>query len=163
MKKPKRKPAPKYRYTLTDEMFASPVDPLPKAWQTTQLTNMWDGLAQMETGCTPAREDWGIVSDAVNLLEQLVMMGEVEDSQGLLPDAITAMAEAGQRNLKGGAIRLSGPGIQAVRGVLEDYAAVIEVLPARTMIRCHRLTERRIRDILEKRHKLPHDVEVMAL
>ena len=96
-------------------------------------------------------------SDAVNLLETLVLQGEIEDSQGLLPDAIAALAEAGERSLNGQPLRLSGPGIQAVRGVLEDYAEVIAVLPARTMIRCHRLTERRIRGILESR-KQSHDI-----
>ena len=158
----KRKLQPVYRYTVVDEMFASPTQPLPEAWQRTQLTSMWDGLAQLETSAAPGREDWAVVSDAVNLLEQLVIMGEVEDAQGLLPDAITALAQAGQRNLKGMPLRLSGQGMQAVRAVLEDYSAVIAVLPARTMIRCHRLTERRIREILHGR-KAAHDVCVVSI
>ena len=58
-------------------------------------------------------------------------------------------------------LRLSGPGMQAVRAVLEDYRDVIEALSARTMIRAHRLTEKRLHDILEGR-RLPHDVEVIS-
>ena len=72
------------------------------------------------------------------------------------------MAKAGQRNLAGGVIRLDGPGIQAVRAVLRDYAELIEVLSARTMVRCHRLTEKRIHDILQGRLR-PHDVEITRL
>lgn len=159
--KKKRKPRASC-YTLFHELCASPTEPLPESWQRTQLTSMWDGLAQLETGQTPGREDWAVCSDAVNLLETLVLQGEVEDSQGLLNDAVAALAQSGIRHKAGHALRLSGQGMQAVRGVLEDYAAVLAVLPARTMIRCHRLTERRIREILTGR-KLPHDVQVLAI
>jgi len=52
--------------------------------------------------------------------------------------------------------------MQAVRAVLEDYAAVLGALPERTMVQCHRDTEKRLRAILAGR-RLPHDVEVMAI
>ena len=150
------------RYTLFHEMCASPTEPLPEAWQRTQLTSMWDGLAMLETSAAPGCEDWSVCSDCVNLLETLIKQGEVEDTQGLLSDAITALAQAGTRHKAGQTLRLSGPGIQAVRAVLEDYASVMAVLPARVMIRCHRLTEKRIRERLQGK-KLPHDVQVMAV
>jgi hypothetical protein len=103
------------------------------------------------------------VSDAVNLMETLIETMKVcEDTSGLLMDAITAMAMAGKRNNAGGVIRLDGAGIQAVRAILEDYAALLDVLPARTMIRCHRLTEKRLHDLLDGKRK-PHDVEVTLL
>lgn len=123
---------------------------------------MWDGLAQLEKGDAPGKEDWAVCSDAVNLLETLVKQGEVEDNQGLLLDAITALAQAGQRHKAGQALRLSGAGMQAVRAVLEDYAAVISVLPARTMIRCHRLTEKRILEIMRGKRQA-HDVCVVSV
>jgi hypothetical protein len=87
---------------------------------------------------------------------------EITDASGLLPDAVTAMAMAGKRHKAGGNIRLDGAGIQAVRGVLADYSDLLEVLPARTMIKAHRETERRIHEILAGKKK-PHDVEVMEL
>jgi hypothetical protein len=77
-------------------------------------------------------------------------------------DAITALAMAGRRNLAGAAIRLDGAGIQAVRAVLEDYASLLNMLSARTMIRCHRLTEKRLHELLKGKRK-PHDVEVTLL
>lgn len=124
---------------------------------------MYEGLAAMEKAPSPTTDDWRVVSDAVNLMETLIETMKVcEDASGLLIDAITAMAMAGKRNTAGGAIRLDGAGIQAVRAVLEDYAALIDVLPARTMIRCHRLTETRLHEMLEGKRK-PHDVEVTTL
>jgi len=47
-----------------------------------------------------------------------------------------------------------------VRAVLASYAELLDLLPVRTMYRCHRLTEQRIHDILAGR-KRPHDVEIV--
>lgn len=143
-----------------DELQASPTEPLPIEYRRHQLTRMYDGLAAMETAPSPTTDDWRVVSDAVNLMETLIeTMRICEDNSGLLMDAITAMAMAGKRHRAGNAIRLDGAGIQAVRAILEDYAALLDVLPARVMIRCHRLTEKRIYEMLDGKRK-PHDVEV---
>jgi hypothetical protein len=64
--------------------------------------------------------------------------------------------------MAGSVIRLDGAGIQAVRAILEDYAALLDVLPARVMIRCHRLTEKRLHDLMEGKRK-PHDVEITSI
>lgn len=161
--KKKRHPHLVKQYTMIDEMMASPTEPLAAEKRQHQLLRMYQGLASLETSPEPSAEDWRLCSDAVNLMETLVLEMKVcEDTTGLLMDAITALAKAGQRHMAGGAIRLDGAGIQAVRAVLSDYADVLEVLPARTMVRCHRLTEKRIHDILEGR-KRPHDVEITRL
>lgn len=150
-------------YSMLDEMMASPTEPLTQEKRQYQLLRMYEGLRALEIAPEPSTEDWRVVSDAVNLMETLILEMKIcEDTSGLLMDAITAMAKAGQRNLAGGAIRLDGPGIQAVRAVLRDYAELIEVLPARTMVRCHRLTEKRILDILHGKLR-PHDVEITRL
>lgn len=120
-------------HTLLDELSASPVNPIGDKDRISQLTRMWDSLASIETQPNPTTDDWRILSDAVNLIETLVTMGEVQDDSGLLMDAVT-----------------------------EDYSYVLERLPARTMIRCHRATEKRITDILTGKKK-PHDVEVLSL
>jgi mRNA-degrading endonuclease YafQ of YafQ-DinJ toxin-antitoxin module len=160
----KKRPAQRAKhYTIMDELMASPTEPLPLEYRTHQLTRMYEGLAAMEKGASPTTDDWRVVSDAVNLMETLIEAMKVcEDTSGLLMDAITALAMAGRRNLAGGAIRLDGAGIHAVRAILEDYAALLDVLPARTMIRCHRLTEKRLHDLLDGKRK-PHDVEITAI
>jgi len=143
--------------------MASPTEPLPVEYRRHQLTRMYEGLVAMEQAPSPTTDDWRVVSDAVNLMETLIETMQVcEDSSGLLMDAITTMAHAGRRNLTGAAIRLDGAGIQAVRAVLEDYAALLDVLPARAMIRCHRLTEKRLHELLDGKCK-PHDVEITAI
>lgn len=163
--------APK-TYTLFDEMAASPSAPLPNKSRMHQLTVMWQGLAAMEVGVNPNNNDWRVVSDAVNLMETFVNNGpwpdctgapnDIPDPNGLLQDAVRAMAMAGKRKLAGGALRLDGPGIQAVRAVLEDYADLLDALPHRAVVRCHRMTERRMLKIMHGVRQ-SHDVEVMAL
>lgn len=160
MKKRKHHAAP--HYSLLDVMTASPIQPLQQSTRTSQLLRMWDGLAQLETAENPAPDNWRVCADAVNLLETLVEMGEVQDSSGLLVNAVTAMGEAGERAMNGGVIRLSGLGIQAIRAVLEDYAEVLGLLPARIMILAHRKTEKRIREIYQGKGRA-HDVQVVSV
>lgn len=153
---------PHRTYTVLQELLASPIYPMPADARRHQLTVMWSGLASIESGDHPQINDWRACSDAVNLMETLITQGVVEDAQGLLPDAVAALAKAGTRARAGHPLRLDGAGIQAVRAVLEDYADVLEVLPHRTMVRCHRDTEKRIQEILAGRGKA-HDVTVMAI
>jgi len=149
-------------YSVLTELFASPTAPMPAASRLHQLTRMWQGLVAMETATKPTTDDWRVVSDAVNLMETLAELGYVRDTDGLLLDAIAAMAMAGKRHTAGQNLRLDGQGIQAIRGVLEDYAQALEQLSHRTMVQCHRLTEKRIREILNGR-KRAHDIEVVDL
>jgi uncharacterized protein YyaL (SSP411 family) len=158
----KRKPVVIYTYTALDILLASPTEPTPIDKRTHQLSRMWQGLAALETAPEPSTDDWRVCSDAVNLLETLVDMRVCEDSSGLLMDAVTAMAQTGQRHMRGQTLRLSGQGMQAVRSVLEDYAEVLAQIPHRTALEAHRRTERRIHEISSGRRK-PHDVEVMKL
>ena len=152
----------KRTYSWVDVMMASPDRPLPDSKRLHQLTVMWQGLRSIEQDPEPTTNDWRVCSDAVNLMETLVVTGHVQDSAGLIADAVAAMAEAGKRHLNGHPIRLTSRGIMAVRAVLEDYATALSTLSARTMIQCHMTTERRIHEMLDGRRK-PHDVEVMDL
>lgn len=150
-----------HTYTLLDVMCASPTEPLPEPKRRHQLTRMYSGLAAIEKSENPTRDDWAVCSDAVNLMETLILYKEVADERGLIMDGITALAQAGRRAVAGGQIRLDGPGIAAMRAVLKDYVAVLEVLPARVIVNCHRQTERRIREILAGKRK-PHDIEIIT-
>lgn len=159
-----KKVAYRPRYSIWDELTASPTEPMPDEKRNHQLTRMYGGLHALEQADSPSTDDWRTVSDAVNLVETLVLEMKIcEDTDGLLDDAIKALADAGRRHMKSGAnIRLDATGIQAVRSVLEDYAELLSTLPERTMVRCHRLTEKRLREILDGK-KNPHDVEVVDL
>ena len=171
----KHKPAqPVYvmRYTLLDEMLASATQPTPAAQAARQITAMRDGFWRILHAPTPGTDDWRLCSDAVNLVETFVTrktwLGcdgqpvDIEDTSGLLADAVQAMAMACARHRKGAAIRLDAAGIVAVRAVLDDYERILATLPARALIACHRATEKRIHEILRGKRR-PHDVEVVAL
>lgn len=149
-------------YTHWHELLANPTEPMPEAKRTRHLTRIYSGLAAIETATAPSTDDWRVCSDAVNLMESLIEMGVCQDETGLLDDAIAGLAGAGRRHRAGLPIRLDGPGIQAVRAVVEDYAAALEALPERTVIAAHRRTERRLQDILAGRRRST-DVEVMGL
>ena len=144
---------------MLDAMLASPTEPMSEKQRRHQLTRMWEGLIAMETSPEPTRDDWAVCSDAVNLMETLIELGHVEDTNNLLFDAMSTLAQAGKRSFDGKPIRLCGVGIQAVRAILEDYAMVLESLPARTMIHCHRVTEKRLHAILAGKPK-PHDIQL---
>lgn len=161
-------------YGMWSELYASTTKPMPVEKRVHQLSRMWQGLNAMERADTPSKDDWRVCSDAVNIMETLITTNDgrwldcdggtvhVQDANGLLMDAITAMALAGKRNLEGKNIRLDAKGLVAVRGVLEDYALILETLPERELVKAHRLTENRIIDMLEGRAK-PHDVEIIDL
>ncbi len=149
-------------YTWLDVLMASPDEPMPIEKRNYQLTRMWDGLAALETAPEPTTDNWRVCSDAVNLMETLVVQGKLQDASGLLTDAVTALALAGRRHLAGHHIRLDAPGMQAVRAVLLDYSEVLATLSHRAMVQCHIATEKRNRAILAGK-KQPHDVEVIDL
>jgi hypothetical protein len=161
--KPRNPFAPR-TYTLVDEITASHIHPMPADFRRHQLTRMWQGLVSLETAPEPSNDDWRVVSDAVNLMETFIREMQIcQDPGNLLNDAVTAMAMAGKRKVdQGKPLRLDGPGIQATRAILEDYRDLLDVLPHRTVVRCHRMTERRIRKVLAG-IKESHDVEVMDL
>jgi hypothetical protein len=149
-------------YTVLDELMASATEPLPIEKRTYQLTRMYQGLHEMEQGKEPTPEDWRLVADAVNLMETMIRdMKICEDESGLLQDAIEGLTRAGKRQRCGGPLRLDGEGIKAVRSVLEDYASLIETLPARVMVRCHRITEKRLIDLMNGKRR-SHDEVIEA-
>lgn len=138
-------------YSHIDWLLASPTEPMPANKRQHQLTRMYAGLRALETADKPTDDDWFVCSDAVNIMEALVDMRIVEDSSGLIEDAIAALGGAAARERSHGVLRMDAKGIQAVRAVLEDYAEVIEHVSARTMIEAHRLTEKRMFEIIEGR------------
>ena len=161
--KPKhRRPKGSAAYNLIDSLMASPIDPMPAKNSLYQIEQMWRGLASIRSGTSPTIDDWRVCADAANLMESLVMLGHAIDADGLVKDAVTALALAGKRSRTGHAIRLDGLGITAVQAVLQDYASALQQLPARTIIQAHRATEHRIRAI-QYGQAQAHDVEVIAL
>lgn len=147
----------KLTYSTMDVLMASPDNPMPQFKRNHQLTRMWQGLHELEKAPAPTIGDWTVVSDAINMMETLLVMGWVQDPDDTLTEAMKAMAEAGRRYQEGHALRLTGQGIQTIRGILEDYADVLEQLSHRVMVVAHRKTEQRLHEILDGKLQ-PHDV-----
>lgn len=141
--------SPKMTYTHLDVLLASPTEPLVERKRVRQLTRMFEGLHSLEKLPNPTPDDWECVSDAVMLMQALRDMNVVQDPEGAIEDAFDALGRAGYRSMSGGALRLDGPAINLLRGILEDYASVLEQIPARTMITAHRKAEKRVAEILK--------------
>lgn len=137
-------------YTMMHVLMASPTEPLPESKRTHQLTRMFMALRNLEQAPEPTVDDWECVNDAVLLMQSLWLMKVVEDPEEQILHAIDALGKSGMRSLEKGIIRLDGKDINILRGILQDYADLLNVLPARTMIKAHMETERRVLKIVKK-------------
>lgn len=150
-------------YTLMDEIMSSPTAPISEDRRTYQLTLLYQALAALKLEPQPTKYDWQVCSDCVNLMETLILEMKVcQDQDNLLNDATMALVRAGKRKKDGNNIRLDAEGIKALQALFEDYAELVAILPERVMVKCFRLTEKRIQD-LRKGKKKAHDVEIMEL
>lgn len=141
-------------YTLWDELRADPVHPLSIKDRLNTVGKMADSMNALKLEPCPPVEDWRRLSDMVNMVTTLVEMGELLDSHALLADACEAMVKASDRYKAGQPLRFDGPGVQAMDALYQDFAAAVSVLPARTMIRCHRLTVKRLQAIRKGQQKV---------
>ena len=150
-------------YTLMDEIMSSSTVPISEDRRTYQLTLLYQALAALKLDPQPTKYDWQVCSDCVNLMETLILEMKVcQDQDNLLNDATMALVRAGKRKKDGNNIRLDAEGIKALQALFEDYAELVAILPERVMVKCFRLTEKRIQD-LRKGKKKAHDVEIMEL
>lgn len=141
-------------YSLWDELCADPVQPLSIKDRLNTVGKMADSLASLKLDPTPDVEDWRRLSDMVNMVHTLVDMGEMVDSQALLADVFEAMVKASDRYKADQPLRFDGPGVQAMDALFQDFSAAVSVLPARTMIRCHRLTVKRLQAVRKGQQKV---------
>ena len=151
----------KLTYSMLDVMMSSPDRPMKDSARVHQLTRMWGGLAALETAENPTQADWIAVSDAVNMMETLVEMGFAEDKDNLIEEAVLILKATAERYKGTQQLRLTGAGIQLLRGILEDYTELTRQIDERTMVHAHRKTEMRIQDILHGRAK-EKDVRLTA-
>ncbi len=133
-------------------LMANPDRPLKKKLRTAKLNRLYEALRSIEQDANPEISAWDELSTAVKLTDTLINCGpwqlgdlevRVEDSQGLLKDAMLALAIAGIRRLEGKSLRMDGAGIQAVRATLADYATCLENLSERSILRATIITRKR--------------------
>jgi len=151
----------KLTYSVMDAMMASPDHPMKAQRRDYQMMIIRTSLASIERAENPTTDDWKIISQAINMMEMLVEMGFAKDEDGLIKDAIDAMASSAQRYKDKKVMRFSGNEMKVIRGIIDDYQTMIENLDERTMIYCHRKTEMRLQEILSGK-KRPTDVRIPA-
>lgn len=149
-------------YSVLMMMMASPTEPMPEFMRRHHITLMTNALNAIVSGDNATTNDWRIICDGINMLESLVQSGIMADDHKTIEAAVKAMHAAAKRSQQGRGIRLDGPGIQIIRGILEDYQTAIESLSHRDMVSCHRDAERRAWEIRTGKRR-PHDVVVVAL
>jgi len=136
-------------YTHFHEMFADPVEPLSQDKRTSYLIKIYEGLDALDNMMHPEDHHWQHVADAVNMLTTLVTEMEVmEDPTGVIRDANKTLHDAWKREQSLGYNTLDELEVESLRTAVAEYAAVIETLPERAMVRCHRLTEKRMHRVL---------------
>ena len=151
----------KLTYSVMDAMMASPDHPMKAQRRDYQMMIIRTSLASIERAENPTTDDWKIISQAINMMEMLVEMGFAKDEDGLIKDAIDAMASSAQRYKDKKVMRFSGNEMKVIRGIIDDYQTMIENLDERTMIHCHRKTEMRLQEILSGK-KRSTDVRIPA-
>jgi len=134
-------------YSLMDELMASVTQPLAEQKQRTYMSRVRRAYAAL-AGAAPSYDAADLCIDVVGMVESLVELGIAADGSGLIQDAQNAVGFTVSQYPEGPALPLTPEGARAVDAVLEDYAEMMAVLPARTMIHCHRSAEKRRRSLL---------------
>ena len=136
-----------YTYSHWDVMLADPDNPITKAKRDYNIGCVKEAMDNLLHAEEPTMEDWKKLSDIVNFMKTLLIMGFVADEQGALKDAEDALGKCGMRSMADDKpLRLDGPAISLLHGVIEDYEMISENLPARTMIMAHRASEKRVQE-----------------
>lgn len=111
-------------------------------------------LDAMANGDHPGADEWGSLSDAINTVETLALgMGKLVPSE-VLPDitaAIEGMVHASRRFKAGQGARLDGPGLQALRRVIDIYGQCLDGLTSREMAMAQAETQRRVNALLHSK------------
>jgi hypothetical protein len=141
-------------YSHFHEMFADPVKPLSQDKQVSYLIKIYEGLDALDNMTHPEDHHWQNVADAVNMLTTLVTdMAVMEDPDGVIRDATKTLHGAWKREQSLGYNTLDELEVEALRTAVAEYAEVMETLPERAMVRCHRLTEKRMQEILNGKRR----------
>lgn len=114
------------------------LQPAVQADQTRLLNRAYGALEWMVNGKDPQPEGWRDCADVVNVIETMALHTGQLVADEVRADVLTAgnSMRAAERRFKAGqGLRLDGPGIQAMREVLEVYAQALAGLTAMEMER----------------------------
>ena len=135
-------------YTHFDELLASSVNPFPVEKQTYFLTRIYEALDAITA--EPDIENWSTLADVINLLTTLVEdMDVLEDNEKTIQQAKDVIRQA----FESGKNSISTVDSGIIHALVESLEEAVQTLPARVVIRAHRLTEKRVQSILNGRRQ----------
>lgn len=156
MGKKRRLPQHVPTYSPFAELVADPVKPIPESMKVPHLTKMYEGLDILRHA-QPSVEHWQVVSDAINLTKTLTTEMQIcEDPEGVVDKALQSIHTAWTRYSES-QLPITDDEYANLCWLLRDYGELLEYLPERTLIRCHRITEKRMHEVLNGNRK-PGDI-----
>jgi Mor family transcriptional regulator len=133
------------KYNLTyshyDELFSDPVRPLPVNKMTLYQTIIYQALDAIES-CVATDSHWQTLSDVINMLTTFKDEGLIEDD-GVIENAKMLI----YKTYKDSKL-FSQDDMKNINSIVNNYINLISDMSERTMIKCHRATEKRIHSIL---------------
>lgn len=117
-------------------------------------------LEAMQNCRHPGEEEWRHLSDAINTVETLVLMGKLisEEVMPIVSAAIAGMVGASNRFKAGKGMRLDGPGLNAIRDVVGIYDQCLVGFTGLEMFQAQRKTQDRMSVLLRARNTEGHTV-----
>jgi hypothetical protein len=142
-----------YAYSLAQELSASERQPLHQRKREPLAAAVLAAVHAVGYA-VPTVQHWRDLADAANLSETLLGMGVFTEpeAESLFADAVVAVVDLGRKHGHGQEMRLNAVQLGHLVEFGEAYGQVLEVIPARTFIRAHRATERRLRELLVNSH-----------
>jgi hypothetical protein len=131
----------KLTYTHFDELFSDPVHPLPVSKMTLYQTIIYQALDAIESG-TAKDSHWQTLSDVINMLTTFKDEGLIED------DGVIENAKMLIYNTYKDSKLFNQEDMKNINSIVNNYINLISDMPERNMVKCHRVTEKRIHSIL---------------
>ncbi|HEV6964618.1 hypothetical protein [Roseateles sp.] len=140
------------RTVITDPLsLLRPADPERRG---KVLLQFYTALEAMARGEHPGEEEWRSLSDCVNTVETLALtLGKLDPAE-VMPTvnaAIAGMVGAANRFKAGQGMRLDGPGLEALRDVVDIYRQALDGLTEREMAMAQAETQRRVNALMRAR------------
>ncbi|MGL4576997.1 MAG: hypothetical protein ACRCV9_19570 [Burkholderiaceae bacterium] len=126
------------------------------------MLTFYTALDDISSGRSPGESEWRSLADAINTVETLTLHQRKLVKAEVMPtiqQATEAMVDAAKQFERAGVIRVSGPGLQALRDVVDIYGQCCEALTEREMALAQAETQRRVHAL--QRAKRPANEVVM--
>lgn len=129
-------------------LTASKTQGIEPAKRAALLERVERAYADMATAENPGAASWRDLADGVNFLQSLVELGWGQDPDGAIEDAKAALFEAWEHHGKHGKLRLSGPGLVALRNCADQLTEITAQLSAHSYWVAVAHTKRRVQKVL---------------